>query len=152
MKKYILLLSTFSLFSNCEQPNKENKIHKNTEGEITLGKNFVIDRPMAVIIIPTNESLKQTEKEIGADYYRIYYDDGASILNDANTFLEKYNIESIEKFNNEIISFQTKDGKLFDVNLTDKAFTTLLFNGKEAPKELFSEDLETDESILKYMQ
>ncbi len=152
MNKHLLILSLTILFISCEKPKNLEQVHQNAEGEITVGKNFVIDKPMAVLILPTNESLEQTKKEIGADNYRIYYDDGASIINDANIVLEKNKIEAIERLNNEIITFHTIDGKLYDVNLTDKAFTTLLFNGKEAPKEMFSENLETDESIIKYMQ
>ncbi|MBQ0148512.1 MAG: hypothetical protein KBS93_08775 [Flavobacteriaceae bacterium] len=152
MKIYIVLLPVLILFTNCEQPKNTSTLYKNNAGEITIGKNFVVDRPMAILIIPTEESLKETEKEIGSDNYRIYYDDGASIMNDANTVIETNNIESIEKLNNEIITFVTIDGKIYDVDLRDKAFVTLLFNGKEAPKELFSDNLETDEQIIDYMQ
>jgi hypothetical protein len=152
MNKTLLILAFATALISCEKPKDLDKVHQNAEGEITVGKNFVVDKPLAILVLPTDESLEQTKKEIGSDNYRIYYDDGASIMNDANIVLEKNNIESIEKLNNEIITFHTNDGKLYDVNLTDKAFTTLLFNGKEAPKEMFSENLETDESITKYMQ
>ncbi|MBF0597380.1 hypothetical protein [Faecalibacter rhinopitheci] len=95
MKIYIVLLPVLILFTNCEQPKNTSTLYKNDAGEITIGKNFVVDRPMAILIIPTEESLKETEKEIGLDNYRIYYDDGASIMNDANTVIETNNIESI---------------------------------------------------------
>ena len=152
MKNTLAILSTLLFFYSCEQPKNVEKITENAEGEITIGKNFVVDRPLAIIILPTDESLALKKKEIGENNYRIYYDDGASIINDANTVLEKNKIETIERLNNEIITFSTTDGKLFDVNLTDKEFTTLLFNGKEAPKELFSNELESDESIVNYMK
>ena len=152
MKKYLLLLTLIGLLISCEKPKNIKQIHENTEGEITVGKNFVIDEPLAVLVLPTDESLKNTKKEIGADNYRIYYDDGASIINDISTVLDKNKITSIERLNNDIITFHTQDGKLYDVNLTDKAFTTLLFNGKEAPKEIYSENLESNEEIIQYMQ
>ena len=152
MKKHLLLLTLFGLLISCEKPKNIKQIHENTEGEITVGKNFVIDEPLAVLVLPTDESLKNTKKEIGADNYRIYYDDGASIINDISTVLDKNKITSIERLNNDIITFHTQDGKLYDVNLTDKAFTTLLFNGKEAPKEIYSENLESNEEIIQYMQ
>lgn len=152
MKKHLLLLTLFGLLISCEKPKNIEQVHENAEGEITIGKNFVIDEPLAVLVLPTDESLKQTKKEIGADNYRIYYDDGASILNDISTVLDKNKISSIERLNNEVITFHTQEGKLYDVNLSDKAFTALLFNGKEAPKEIYSDTLESDEEIINYMQ
>ena len=124
MKKHLLLLTLVGLLISCEKPKNLDKIHENAKGEITIGKNN----------------------------YRIYYDDGASIINDISTVLDKNKITSIERLNNEIITFHTQDGKLYDINLTDKAFTALLFNGKDAPKEIYSDNLESDEEIVNYMQ
>lgn len=152
MKKHLLLLTLVGLLISCEKPKNLDKIHENTKGEITIGKNFVIDEPMAILVLPTDESLIETKKEIGKNNYRIYYDDGASIINDISTVLDKNKITSIERLNNEIITFHTQDGKLYDINLTDKAFTALLFNGKDAPKEIYSDNLESDEEIVNYMQ
>ena len=152
MKKHLLLLTLVGLLISCEKPKNLDKIHENTKGEITIGKNFVIDEPMAILVLPTDESLIETKKEIGKNNYRIYYDDGASIINDISTVLDKNKITSMERLNNEIITFHTQDGKLYDINLTDKAFTALLFNGKDAPKEIYSNNLESDEEIVNYMQ
>ena len=150
MKKYILILSAFALFTNCEQPKNEDKIHKNAEGEITVGKNIVVDRPLAILVLPTNEQLEEAKKEFGEDY-QIFFGDGAEFINEANKVLEENKIETIDKLANEIITFSTVDGKLFDVNLTDKQFAVLLFNGKDEPKDLEMEEF-TSEFIQEYMK
>lgn len=149
MKKYLAILSVFVLFTSCEQPKNEDKIHENASGEITVGKNFVVDRPMAVLVTPTNEQLEEAKKEFGEDY-QIFYGDGAHFINEANKALDENKIESIERLANEIITFSTADGKLYDVNLTDKPFAVLLFNGKEAPKDLEMEEF-SSEFIQAYM-
>ena len=150
MKKYILLLSTLMLFTNCEQPKNEDKIHENAEGEITVGKNFVVDRPLAIIVTPTNEQLEEAKKEYGEDY-QIFFGDGAQFINEANKVLEENKVVTIDRLANEIITFATTDGKLFDVNLSYKQFAVLLFNGKEEPKDLEMEEL-SNEFIQKYIQ
>lgn len=152
MKKILIYLTAPFIFTACESPKNLSDVQGNASGEITVGQNFVINRPMAVLVLPTEESLQETQEEIGPEKYSIYYDDGASLINDANTVIENLHLESVERLNNEIITFATSDGQLYDVDLRDKAFVTLLFNGKEAPKELFSEHLETDDSVLKYMR
>jgi hypothetical protein len=149
MKKFIALLSFIALFTSCEQPKNEEKIHENAEGEITIGKNLVVDRPMAIIVSPTDEQLKEAKKEFGEDY-QIFYGDGAHFINEANKILEENKIETIDRLSNEIITFSTVDGKLYDVNLTEKQFAVLLFNGKEEPKDLEMEEF-TTEFIQSYM-
>ena len=150
MKKYIAILSALVIFTNCESPKNEDKIHENAPGEITIGKNFVIDRPMAVLVIPTNEQLEEAKKEFGEDY-QIFHGDGAHFINEANLILEENKIETIDRLANEIITFRTNDGKLYDVNLVEKQFAVLLFNGKEAPKDLEMEEF-TNEFIQTYMK
>ena len=150
MKKLILLVGFFTLLTGCEQPKNEDKIHENAEGEITVGKNFVVDRPMAILVSPTNEQLEEAKKEFGDDY-QIFYGDGAHFINEANKVLEENKIESIDKLANQIITFSTTEGKLYDVNLTDKQFAVLLFNGKDEPKDLEMEEFNS-EFIQNYMK
>lgn len=149
MKKYILILSVLALFTSCEQPKNEAKIHENAEGEITVGKNFVVNRPMAILVVPANEQLEEAKKEFGEDY-QIFHGDGAHFINEANLILEENKIETIDRLANEIITFTTSDGQLHDVNLVEKPFSVLLFNGKEAPKDLEMEEF-TNEFIQAYM-
>lgn len=151
MKKYLLFVGLFGLLFSCEKPKNTEEIYKNAEGEITVGKNFLIEKPMAVLVLPTEASLEETRKEFGEEQYRIYFDDGASVMNEFNTVLEENKIETIDRLNNEIITFATKDGKLYDVNLTDKAFSAFLFNGKDEPKDLELEEL-SSEFIQNYMK
>lgn len=150
MKKYVLILSALLLFTNCEQPKNEKKVHENAKGEITVGKNFVVDRPLAIIVTPTKEQLEEAKKEFGKDY-QIYFSDGAQFINEANKVLEENKIETIDRLANEIITFASVDGKLFDVNLTDKQFAVLLFNGKNEPKDLEMEEF-TSDFIQEYMK
>lgn len=149
MKK-LLLLTLAGLFFSCEEAKNTDKIHENADGEITVGKNFVVDRPMAVVVAPTEEQLKEAKKIMGEDY-QIYYGDGVQFLNEANQLLEQNKIETIDRLANEIITFSTAEGKLYDVNLTDKTFAVLLFNGKDEPKDLEFEHF-TPEFIQEYMK
>ena len=150
MKRYLAILSVLVSLISCEQPKNEDKIHENAPGEITVGKNFVVDRPMAVLVLPTNEQLEEAKKEFGEDY-QIFYGDGAHFINEANKVLEENKIESIDRLANEIITFATSDGKLFDVNLSEKQFSVLLFNGKDEPKDLEMEEFNS-EFIQNYMK
>lgn len=150
MKKIIAVLSVLALFTSCEQPKNEDKIHENAPGEITVGKNFVVDRPIAILVTPTNEQLEEAKKEFGEDY-QVFYGDGAHFINEANKVLEENKIESIDRLANEIITFTTSDGKIYDVNLTEKQFAVLLFNGKEEPKDLEMEEF-SSEFIQNYMK
>lgn len=151
MKKYILLLAVTAAFiTSCEQPKNLEKVHDNAEGEITVGKNFVVNRPLAILISPTEDQLKQAQEDFGKDY-QVFYGDGAHFLNEANKVLEENKVETIDKLANEIITFSTTEGKLYDVNLTEKGFAVLLFNGKDEPKDLEMEEL-SNEFIQNYMK
>lgn len=150
MKKLLFLLTFGGLFLSCEQAKNTEKIHENADGEITVGKNFVVDRPMAIVVSPTEEQLQDAKKIMGEDY-QIFYGDGAQFLQEANQVLEQNKIETIDRLSNEIITFSTTEGKLHDVNLTDKSFAVLLFNGKDEPKDLEFEHL-SPEFIQEYMK
>lgn len=151
MKKYILLLAITSAFiTSCEQPKNLEQVHENAEGEITVGKNFVVSRPLAILVSPTDDQLKQAKEDFGKDY-QVFYGDGAHFLNEATKVLEENKIETIDKLANEIITFSTQDGKLYDVNLSEKAFAVLLFNGKDEPKDLEMEEF-NNEFIQSYMK
>ena len=150
MKYKLLTLAIFGLFISCEQPKKMDELHENAEGEITVGKNFVVDRPIAILVNPTEEQLKLAKAELGSDY-NAYYEKGTTWMTDASKTLEEQKIETIDRLANEIITFHTKEGKLHDVNLTDKDFALILFNGKDEPKAVTLEEL-NETYIQNYMQ
>lgn len=149
MKHKLLTLSIFAIFMSCEPPKSMETLHENAEGEITVGKNFVVDRPIAILINPTDDQLRTAKAEMGNEY-NVYYGDGTNFMNEASKVLEEHEIETIDRLADEIITFATKDGKLYDVNLTEKQFAVLLFNGKSEPKDLELEEL-NPEIIQQYM-
>ena len=150
MKHKLLTLAIFGLFISCEQPKKMDELHENAEGEITIGRNFVVDRPLAILVNPTDDQLKIAKAEMGGNY-NAYYEKSTNWINEASKVLEEEKIETIDRLADEIITFHTKDGNLHDINLTDKDFALILFNGKDEPKAI-SADEWNDSAIKNYMQ
>lgn len=144
MKCYLLLATTLFAVGPRESAQQQNSaiksaIHKAHE---------VVTFSCAIIISPTFKQIDKMKKQYGANYDAII-DDNVYYQSESDMFLDSVKLKKLYKYATGTMTFKSRDGKLYTINLEQYKFAIILFNGKNNPIQAELTDFQ--KSYKKYM-
>ena len=107
-------------------------------------KNFTISEKIVVIVMPSQEKIKQLKKESASDdEYNVIVEDGLFYLDQAKTFLKKKNIKPIKINSSDHIKF-LENGRFKKFNIKELSWDIIFYMPKKSPKQIDITDIENE--------
>ena len=107
-------------------------------------KNFTISEKIAVIVMPSQEKIKQLKKESASDdEYSVIVEDGLFYLDQAKTFLKKKNIKILQVAGSQNVHY-LENNSYKKLNIKNLSWDILFYMPKKNPKQIDITDIENE--------
>ena len=107
-------------------------------------KNFTISEKIAVIVMPSQEKIKQLKKESASDdEYSVIVEDGLFYLDQAKTFLKKKNIKILQVDGSQNVHY-LENNSYKKLNIKNLSWDILFYMPKKKPKQIDITDIENE--------
>ena len=107
-------------------------------------KNFTISEKIAVIVMPSQEKIKQLKKESASDdEYSVIVEDGLFYLDQAKTFLKKKNIKILQVDGSQNVHY-LENNSYKKLNIKNLSWDILFYMPKKKPKQIDITDVEKE--------
>ena len=107
-------------------------------------KNFTISEKIAVIVMPSQEKIKQLKKESASDdEYSVIVEDGLFYLDQAKTFLKKKNIKILQVDGSQNVHY-LENNSYKKLNIKNLSWDILFYMPKKNPKQIDITDIENE--------
>ena len=107
-------------------------------------KNFTISEKIAVIVMPSQEKIKQLKKESASDdEYSVIVEDGLFYLDQAKTFLKKKNIKILQVAGSQNVHY-LENNSYKKLNIKNLSWDILFYMPKKKPKQIDITDVEKE--------
>lgn len=107
-------------------------------------KNFTISEKIVVIVMPSQEKIKQLKKESTSDdEYSVIVEDGLFYLDQAKTFLKKKNIKILQVDGSQNVHY-LENNSYKKLNIKNLSWDILFYMPKKKPKQIDITDIENE--------
>ena len=107
-------------------------------------KNITISEKIAVIVMPSQEKIKQLKKESASDdEYSVIVEDGLFYLDQAKTFLKKKNIKILQVDGSQNVHY-LENNSYKKLNIKNLSWDILFYMPKKKPKQIDITDIENE--------
>ena len=107
-------------------------------------KNFTISEKIVVIVMPSQEKIKQLKKESTSDdEYSVIVEDGLFYLDQAKTFLKKKNIKILQVDGSQNVHY-LENNSYKKLNIKNLSWDILFYMPKKNPKQIDITDIENE--------
>ena len=107
-------------------------------------KNFTISEKIVVIVMPSQEKIKQLKKESTSDdEYSVIVEDGLFYLDQAKTFLKKKNIKILQVDGSQNVHY-LENNSYKKLNIKNLSWDILFYMPKKKPKQIDITDVEKE--------
>ncbi len=107
-------------------------------------KNITISERIAVIVMPSQEKIKQLKKESASeDEFSAIVEDGLFYLDQAKTFLKKKNIKILQVDGSQNVHY-LENNSYKKLNIKNLSWDILFYMPKKKPKQIDITDVEKE--------